>query len=455
VAKSAEPATESRVARPTFTSSGAAVLTLIGVAVGLGNFWRFPYLAGRFGGAAFVGFYLLLVAAIGIPALMAEWTLGRHTGRGTVGAFERARMPGGRRIGWFFFLIVLAATAYYSNAVGWVLCFAVANMLQLVRAPAFDPVLVLPPAEGFAADSFLLGFAFTALVILCAVAVLRRGLRTGIERVSRIMIPALFIILLVLIARGLTLPGAFAGVEWFLLKFRPADLTGTVMVAALGQVIFTLSLGGTFMVVYGSYLDSKQDLRNNALVTAGADTAAGILAGLAIFPAVFAFGLEPASGPGLIFETLPLVFNAIPIGHLFAALFFLALFFAALLSDIAAFEVLVAGITDNTRLSRNHAITIVCIAAMLLAIPPMLNLRIFVPWDLTFGSGMQTLGALLAVLAVGWALDRSTVLREMAHNGQPAPAWLYYWIRFAVPGCILLVGIWWLITDVLHLVGSV
>jgi NSS family neurotransmitter:Na+ symporter len=442
-------------ARPTFTSATAAVLTLVGVAIGLGNFWRFPYLVGRFGGAAFVIFYLLAVLVIGIPGLMAEWTLGRHTGRGTVGAFERARLPGGRFIGWFFFCIVLAATAYYSNAVGWVLAYAVSHTLRAIHAPTFDAAVVLPPADGFAPASFLLGITFTTLVLLSAAAVLRRGLRTGIQAASRWMIPALFAILLVLIIRGLTLPGAFAGLDWYLLKFRPEQLTGTVMIAAIGQVVFSLSLGGTFMVVYGSYLDRSQTLRKLAAPTAAADTAAGLLAGLAIFPAVFAFGLEPASGPGLIFETLPRVFTAIPAGHLFAALFFFALFFAALLSDIAALEVLVAGLTDNTRISRNQAITLVSAAALLLALPPMVNLRVFVPWDLTFGSGMQTLGALLAVLTVGWALDRAAALRELGQTGRPAPILLYYWIRFAVPGAILLVGVWWLISDVLHLVGSV
>ena len=452
---SAASPTEPESIRPTFTSSVTAALTLIGVAIGLGNFWRFPYLVGRFGGAAFVLFYILLVFAVGVPALMAEMALGRHTGRGTVGAFERAGVPGGRYIGWFFFVIVLGSVGYYTTAVGWVLCFALTHVLRAFRLPAWDPTVVLPPATGFAPASFALGAMFTAIVLLLATVVLRRGLRRGIEAASRILIPTLFVILIVLIVRGLTLPGAGEGVHWFLFKFRPSELTGTVMVAALGQVIFSLSLGGTFMVVYGSYLSRDQALARNAIATAGADTAAGLLAGLAIFPAVFAFNLEPGSGPALIFETLPRVFAAVPAGAIFAALFFAGLFCVALLSDIAAFEVLVAGITDNSRLGRRRAITIVTAAAFLLSLAPMLNLDVFVPWDLTFGSGMQTLGALLAVLTVGWALDRSTALREMARQGQPAPAWLYLWIRFAVPGCILLVGVWWLLTDVLHIVGGV
>ncbi len=428
---------------------------MVGVAIGLGNFWRFPYLVGRFGGAAFVLFYVAAVAVIGVPGLMAEWTLGRHTRRGTVGAFERAGLPFGRWIGWLLFAVVLAATAYYSNAVGWVLSFAAAHALRSLGLAGFDAASVLPPAAGFELESFLLQIGFTAAVLLAACAVLVRGLRRGIEAASRVMIPALFGILLLLIARGLTLDGAGEGVHWYLLKFRLADLTGTVMVAALGQVVFSLGLGGTFMVVYGSYLAPDEDLAGNAILTAGADTAAGLLAGLAIFPAVFALGLEPASGPGLIFDTLPRVFDAVPAGPLFATLFFTALFFAALLSAIAALEVLVAGLTDNTPVSRNRAIAFVAAAAMVLALPPMINLRVFVSWDLTFGSGMQTLGALLAVITVGWALDRAAVLREMARDGKPVPGWLHPWLRWVVPGCILLVGVWWLLTDVFGVVGGV
>jgi NSS family neurotransmitter:Na+ symporter len=191
-----------------------------------------------------------------------------------------------------------------------------------------------------------------------------------------------------------------------------------------------------------------------AAVTATADTAAGLLAGLAIFPAVFALGLEPASGPGLIFGTLPRVFDAMPAGPLFALLLYGGLLAGALLSVIAALEVVIAGLTDNTRLGRTAAALLVAAVVMVLALPTMINLDIFVRWDLTFGSGMQTLGALLAVLAFGWSLDRAAALRQLAVNGD-APRMLYLWIRFVVPGCILLVGVWWLLTEVLRVIEIV
>ncbi|MGH7505409.1 MAG: sodium-dependent transporter, partial [Longimicrobiales bacterium] len=271
--------------RATFASSVGVILTMIGVAVGLGNFWRFPYLVGRFGGAAFVAFYLLVVVAIGIPGLAAEWALGRHTRRGAVGAYARAGVPFGRAIGWILFALVIASIAYYSAAVGWVLCFAVAQPIRALGID-FDPAWVLPPASGFDARAFTLQLVCTGAVALGGAAILTRGLRRGIEATSRVLVPGLFLVLLVLIVRSLTLPGAGAGLSWYLFKFRLEDLTGAVMIAALGQAMFSLSLGGTFMVVYGSYLDDGENLRRGAVATVAADTLVGLLAGVAIFPAV-------------------------------------------------------------------------------------------------------------------------------------------------------------------------
>ena len=440
--------------RETFATRFGLVATMVGVAVGLGNVWRFPYMVGQFGGAPFVAFYVLAVVLIGVPALMAEWTLGRHTRRGPVGAFESAGLPFGRVLGWIFFVGVTAATGYYSNALGWVLYHALAGLLSGVGIE-IDAAAILPPEDGFSLRSLLLQCACTGVVLLTCAAVLRRGLRRGIERASRLIVPALLAGLVILIVRSLTLPGAGEGLRWYLGAFDPGALTPPVMLAALGQAIFSLSLGGTFMVVYGSYLNRGDPLRGNAALTAGGDLCAGLLAGLVIFPAVFAFGLEPGSGPGLLFATLPEVFGRIPAGAVFGTLFFLALFGGAYLSDVAALEVLVAGVTDNTRLDRPRAVTLTAAVVFIFALPPMVNMRVFTPWDLTFGSGFQTLGALLSVVAVGWALDRSAVLRQLAADGEGhsgrglPPLWLYYWLRFVIPAAILAVGGWWLLTDVL------
>lgn len=439
--------------REHFASRLGMVLTMVGVAVGLGNIWRFPYLVGRYGGAAFVAFYVLVAVVVGIPALCAEWVLGRHTRRGTLGAFQRGGLPGGKLVGGLLFCVVVAATAYYTNVVGWVLYFALGEVLSGVGV-TLNAAAILPPETGVNGTSVTLQLVCTGVVILTCAVVLDRGLRKGIERASTVIMPTLFAILLILIVRSVTLPGAGEGVRWFIGKFAWEDLSPTVMVAAMGQAIFSLSLGGTFMVTYGSYLDDGVALPSNAAWTVFGDTSAGLLAGFVIFPAVFAFGLSPSSGPGLLFDTIPRVFARMPGGALFGTLFFLGLFGAAYLSDVAAFEVLVTSVVDNTRLTRRRAIVLLSGVVGLVSIIPMINLKIFVAWDLTFGSGMQALGALLSVLTVGWFLQRGALLAQLGDRGIGTTI-LIACIRYLIPLAMLTVGTWWLLTDVLHIVGGV
>lgn len=430
--------------RETFASDFGLLMTMIGVAVGLGAVWRFPYMVGRYGGAAFVLFYFAVVFFIGIPALMAEWTLGRYTQRGPLGAFARGGFPGGKYLGYFLVVVVFFATGYYSNAVGWVGFHALGEALASlgVNLKAGE---ILPPSSGFAWKSFLLQLLMTALVISSCGIILVRGLRKGIEKTSKVIVPALFVILIILIVRSVTLPQAKSGIAWYIGSFSFSALTPAVMAAALGMAFFSMSLGGTFMVIYGSYLDKQSNIPKNAVFTGIGASVAGLMAGFAIFPAVFSFDLEPASGPGLIFSTLPQTFDLMPAGWLFGLLFFLGLFGAAYLSDVAAFEVLVGGLMDNTRLKRQQAVWLVCSVVFILAIPPMINYKIFIPWDLTFGSGMQALGSLLAVFTAVWFVKRAEALKELTQGrDRPFPAFLYWWMRLVIPVAILFVGINWL-----------
>ncbi len=439
------------VRRETFSSRLGLLATMIGVAVGLGNVWRFPYMVGRFGGASFVLVYVLLVAFLGVPALLAEWTLGRETRRGPVGAFRLAGLPGGQVIGWLFFGVVMFAVGYYTNAVGWVLTYGLAEAMRLVGS-GFDASSALPPDAGFDGRSLAIQLVASGVLVLASMAILLRGLRRGIERASTVIIPTLFVCLLILIIRAVTLDGAEEGLRWYIGKLDWASISPAVVLAALGQACFTLSLGGTFMVVYGSYLPKDTPLAGNAVITAGADLVAGLLAGLAIFPAVFAFGLEPDSGPGLIFFTLPKVFAALPLGGLFGVVFYTGLLGAAFLSILGAFEVLIAGLVDNTRLNRRQATWTLGAVVYLTAIAPMINMRIFSVWDLTFGSGMQTFGALVTVITVAWCLNRAAALRQL--EGVPHVRFLYWWLRYVVPAAILTVGIWWLLSDVLGVASA-
>jgi NSS family neurotransmitter:Na+ symporter len=441
--------------RETFASRLGGLLTIVGVSVGLGHVWRFPYMVGKFGGAAFVLFYVLVSVVIGVPALMAEFALGRSARRGPVGAFERGGFPYGRYVGWFLFFVVTAATGYYSAVIGWVLWYTVGQVAMLAHLRV-DAAAILPPNNGFVLKSLLLQLSCTAAVLLACAAVIIRGVRRGIEVVSTILLPAMTIVTLAVMVRTLTLPNAWRGVQWYLLEFRFHDLSANVMAAAIGHAIFALSLGGTFMVVYGSYLHADERLARPAIWTVIGDTGSSLIAGLAIIPAVFAFGLSPASGPGLIFDTLPKVFAAMPAGWLFGALFFISLVGAGYLSDIGALEVLVAGLTDNTRLTRTKAVWVMAAACFILSIPPSVNMTIFVPWDLTFGSGMQTLGSLLAVVTVGWCLSRTAALAELFRAGErPVPMWMFYWIRFGIPLIIVGVGVYWLLTQVFRIFAGV
>lgn len=437
--------------RERFTSRWGLLLTMIGVAVGLGNVWRFPYMVGQFGGAAFVAVYLLAVLAVGIPALMAEWILGRHGRRGPVGAFAAAGLAGGTFWGWFFFAVVTAAMGYYTNALGWVLHFAVGEVARLLGL-SWTSSAIMPPTEGFDGEAFGRQLLASSTILLAAGWVVRRGLRAGIEKASRLLMPFLGLSLLIILTRTLTLPGAWEGVQWYILEPDFNALTPRVIAAALGQAVFSLSLGGTFMVVYGSHLEDGEPLAKHALWTALGDLSAGLLAGLAILPAVIALGLDVTQGPGLIFSTLPKVFAELPAGGVFGALFFLGLLGAAFLSSVAALEVLVAGLTDNTALGRRQATKIMVGVVLLVALPTMCNLRIFGFWDLLFGSGMQTFGAFMSVVTVAWCLNRAQLLDELGEGGVRRARWLFLWLRYGVPAAIFFVGVWWFLSDVLGVV---
>jgi len=430
--------------RETFSSFFGQLMTMIGVAVGLGAVWRFPYMVGKFGGSAFVLFYLAVIFFVGIPALMCEWLLGRHTRRGTLGAFEKGQIPGGKFIGIFFFGVVFFATAYYSNALGWVGFHALAELAHAFGADV-DAKSILPPRTGFHLKSLLVQSMMTTVVIVSCGFVLIKGLRRGIERISRWIVPLLFVILIVLIIRSMTLNGVLEGVRWYIGSFELSALTPSVMAAALGMAFFSMSLGGTFMVIYGSYMNNETAIPAHAVLTGMGASIAGILAGFAIFPAVFAFGLEPNSGPDLIFVTLPRTFALMPAGWLFGMLFFLGLFGAAFLSDVAAFEVLVGGLVDNTGFTRQKAVVLTCAVVLFLAIPSMISFKVFVPWDLMFGSGMQALGSLLAVTTAAWFIRKSEFLRELNRGmRKPVPLFLFWWMRVVIPVAILIVGLNWI-----------
>ena len=426
--------------RETFTSRFGSTMALIGVAVGLANVWRFPYMAGTYGGAAFVAVYLVFAFLLGIPAIMAEWTLGRHTRQGPAGAFTAIGMPGGKAVGILLFVTVFMASSYYMLIIGQVLFYLGATLTGSLAGQ--DPAKFFTHhLEGITIENI----ASTLAVFIAIAGVLYFGVRRGIESVSRIVMPIVFVSLLVVIIRSVTLPGAWEGVRFFLVPDF-SKITAQTLLAALGQVFFSMSLGGTFFVLYGSYLRANEDIPRMAVATAMGDLTAAMLGGLAILPAVFALGLEPGSGPSLIFITLPGIFTQIPGGTIVGAIFFSALFFAAFLSGIAAIEVLVDGLKLYFGMSRARALIGLIVIQVLLSLIPMWSSQYLMYSDLIWGSTMQPVGSALTLIALGWFVTRGKALEEVNRGSsiKIGDFWIF-WIRYVIPSVIVVILVygWW------------
>ena len=396
------------------------MLATAGVAIGLGNIWRFPYMMGRYGGAAFLLLYLGIVLAFGVPVLMAEWALGRATGRGPWGAYRRARLPGAGFWTVLLLVTVVMASSYYGVVIAMVLQAAAVELLGRAASSTL-------PAQ--------MGYTVATIALACGV--LAMGVRGGIERISRVALPIFFLLFLVLIVRSLTLPGAGAGLRELLVP-RADAFRGTTALAAMGQAIFSLGVGGTFMVAYGSYMGHDDDIPRGAALTAGADVAAALMAGLVIVPAAVAMGVALDGGPGLLFDVMPRVFALMPGGHAFGVLFYLAVFIVALLSLMAAYEVVVQALGTGLGWSRGRALVAVLIVEAALSIPAWTVGR-YIEWsDLIWGTTMQPIGAVLAVVALVWCVGRSVSLQEIRRSTlMPVPGWLILWMRYGIPAGIL------------------
>lgn len=410
------------------------MFALLGVAVGLGNVWRFPYMMGLYGGGAFLLIYLLVVIAFGVPALIAELALGRSTRQGPLSAFATAGLPGGTVIGGVLFFGVGMAMSYYLVVVGWIVAFLGIATANLVGA-----------MDGFSSSTFGVLQENWPLQVFCAflvaagsAEVVGRGVRRGIERASSLFVPAFAVLMVLLAIRSLTLPGAWEGIR-YLLSPDWAQLDRRALLAATGQAFFSLGLGGTFFVIYGSYLGDDESLPRRALSTAAGDVAASLLAAFAVMPAVFATGLSPQSGPPLLFEVLPEACLHMPGGLVFAVLFFAGLGCVAFLSGVAAVEVLVGSITDRWEVSRRGTAWVVCMGLVVVGFPATQSLDYLFRSDQIWGSTMQPLGSVIAVAALGWGLSRRQAIAQLAAEGE-VPAWVvlwYGWLRWVVPIAVL------------------
>ena len=330
------------------------ILAASGSAVGIGNIWKYPHMAGQNGGAAFTVVYLVCILVVGLSIVIAEFVIGRRTQLSPVGAFETLAPKTNWR--WVGFLGVGSAfviLSFYGVVGGWILKYIVISLTG-----GFKDLAGNPDAAGNVFNNFITGtwspIFFQVIFMTVCILVIVNGVKGGIEKWSKIMMPLIIILLGMLAVRGMTLPGGMEGIS-FLFKPRFEDLTASSVVLALGHSFFTLSLGMGTMITYGSYLGRKQNLLNSALWVITLDTAIAMLAGVAIFTTVFALGANPAEGPGLIFVVLPSVFPQLDAGTLWGTLFFFLLFMAALTSAISILEVVTAYFIDQKGWTRKKA----------------------------------------------------------------------------------------------------
>lgn len=341
--------------RESWGSRFGFIMATAGFAIGLGNIWRFPYMTGMNGGGAFLLVYLVVVAAIGLPLLMIEIGLGRKAQSSPVAGM--ATLLGSTRspwmlIGWLGMAAAVIINAYYMMIIGWIVGYTVEAMRGDLHGLTADQL-----QAHFAAFTTTPGpVALYALLSIAALTlVVRRGLGAGVERLSRVAMPALFVILMALAIRALTLPGASAGLAWYLTPDFSVITAGTWM-AALGQAFFSIGVGMAAGFAFGGYMAPRSsDVPGSVALVVVADTAVAVGAGLIIFPALFAFGLPPDSGPGLLFVTIPQVFSQMPGGGVFGTTFFVLLLLAGITSAVAIFEVVTASLVDSVGMPRPRA----------------------------------------------------------------------------------------------------
>jgi NSS family neurotransmitter:Na+ symporter len=436
--------------RESFKSSFGLLAAAVGSAVGLGNIWRFPYITGVNGGGAFLIIYLFCVVVIGLPVMLAEFVIGREAKKDAIGSFKTLA-PGKK---WYIsgVLGVLAAffiLSFYSVIAGWTLEYivsAVGNQFagkSTAEIGGFFTNFISDPIKPIIWQVVFMGI--TAIIVAT-------GVEKGIEKFSKLMIPLLLLIVIILDIRALTLPGGMAGIE-FLFKPDFSKISGKVILAALGHAFFSLSLGMGIMITYGSYIPKEEKLGGTALKISIADTLIALLAGVAIFPAVFAFGIAPDSGPGLVFITLPNVFAQMPGGYFFSIMFFLLLALAALTSTISLLEVVVAYIIETFNMDRKKAtlisatlITLIGMIASLsngnLSYIQIFGKNIFDFIDYLTSNYFLTTAAFLSSIFFAWKLDKKVIENQLTNQGAFQVGYMnafYFLLKFVAPIGIIFV----------------
>ncbi len=453
------PTKRDTVEREKFGSRLGFILISAGCAIGLGNVWRFPYIAGQYGGAAFVLMYLGFLVVFALPILVMELAVGRASQKGVARSFDALEPTGAKwhRFKWVALAGNFLLMMFYTTVAGWMLIFMMMSATGTFEG--MDAAGVGNVFNGMLANPLEMT-TFMLVVVAIGVLVTRAGLRNGVERVTKVMMVALLAVLAVLVVRAVTLPGAGDGLAFYLMPdfgklFAGGWSTFTDAVfAAMGQAFFTVSVGVGSMSIFGSYIDKRYRLTGEAVRIAGLDTLVALMAGLIIFPACFAFGVEPGSGPGLVFVTLPSVFAQMPFGQVWGTLFFLFMSFAALSTVVAVFENIMSFGMDEWGWSRHKSCLVNGLVLAALSMPCVLGFNLWagaeVPGigniqaveDFLMSNNVLPLGALVFLLFCttkrGWGWD--AFVRE-ADTGEGArfPRWARGYVRFVLPVLIIAV----------------
>ena len=445
-----------RKPRETFGSRMGMLLAMAGSAIGLGNIWRFPYMMGKNGGAAFILLYVIMLVVLCLPVMVSEYLIGRRGESNPFSSFDR--LAPGSKWRWIGFLAVLASAcilSFYCVVGGWSVKY-LADSCILAFSDEGDYAL----SFGSFISNPWKPLLYTLIFLALTGAIIVFGVRKGIERMSKVMITMLFVIIVMVVVRSLTLPGAIEGVKYM---FVPdfSKITADTCIAAMGQAFFSLSIGCGTILTYASYVKKDENILASSAWVSFFDTMFAIIAGLAIIPAVYAIaymnGVEPdvSAGPGLVFITLPGVFSQMPLGNLAAILFFLALLLAAVTSAISLMEVVVAFIIEEMHRSRKKAVALCFLicgvvgAFCSLSFGPLagfklFGLSVFDFFDYITSNIMLPIGGLLLAVFAGWRLRRANFLDELTNSGKlRIPRWLsltiYYLVKLVAPIGILLI----------------
>ena len=450
--------------RERFGSRLGFILVSAGCAIGLGNVWRFPYITGEYGGAAFVVLYLIFLVIFALPVLVMEFAAGRASQRSIARSYDELE-PEGRK--WHRFKWVGLAGNYllmmfYTVVAGWMLAFMVKSAMGEFNGASTEHVASV--FGQLLADPVQMTI-YMLIIVAIGVITTRAGVKNGVERVTKVMMVALFVVLVALSVRAVTLPGAEEGLEFYLMPDfgklfagnTPAEqwaTFGDAVYAALGQAFFTVSVGMGSMAIFGSYIGKDRRLTGEAVRVGVLDTLVALMAGLVIFPSCFAFGVEPASGPSLVFITLPIVFNAMPLGQLWGTLFFLFMSFAALSTVIAVFETIMAFSMDQWGVRREKACLVNGALIALLSIPCVLGFNVLsgvaIPGigdiqsieDFLVSNNILPLGGLFLVMFVtskrGWGW-KNFLAEADTGDGLRFPAWSYRYMKYVLPVGIVII----------------